>query len=96
MATPEVESDDVRGEPSAQDSGSARRDDALAIQLSELARSLQVGAEPLEVLSDIVQAAIHIIPGVDEASISVVANRSKVTSLAPSSEFPRLVDAAQQ
>ena len=44
----------------------------------------------------IVEAAVNMIPGVDEGSISVVLRRRNITSQSPSSELPRLVDAVQE
>lgn len=82
-----------RGKPSTQDTGSSTGDDKLAVRLSEVARSLQEQDEPGDALADVVRAAIDVIPGVEEASISVVLGRRKVTSQAPSSELARIVDA---
>ncbi|HET7326225.1 MAG TPA: GAF and ANTAR domain-containing protein [Nocardioidaceae bacterium] len=67
----------------------------LAVQLSELARSLQGNDDPDEVLKEIVDAAVQLIPGVEDGSISVVLNRKEVGSRAASSDLPRKVDAAQ-
>jgi transcriptional regulator with GAF, ATPase, and Fis domain len=84
-----------RGRPSRQDTGSSAGEDTLAVRLSELARGLQEQDEPAETLADVVQAAIDVIPGVEEASISVVLGRRNVTSQVPSSELARTVDAIQ-
>lgn len=84
-----------RGKPSKQDTGSSTGEDKLAVRLSEIARDLQQQDEPGDALADVVRAAIDVIPGVEEASISVVLGRRKVTSQAPSSELARTVDAIQ-
>ena len=84
-----------RGEPSAQDTGSAAGDDELAVQFSDLARSLQQSDDPHRTLEGIVGAAVQLIPGADEASISAVLERKRVSSQAPSGELARAVDALQ-
>lgn len=84
-----------RGEPSAQDTGTAAGKDALAGQLSEAARTLQQQDDPDETLASIVRAAIALIPGADEGSISAVVGRRSVRSHAPSSELPEIVDRLQ-
>ena len=84
-----------RGAPSAQDTGTAADQDELAVQFSELARALQQSDDPHRTLEGIVQAAVQLIPGADEASISAVLGRQRVTSEAPSGELARAVDALQ-
>ena len=83
-----------RGQPSAQDTGSATADD-LAVQFSELARALQQPDDPRRTLEGVVQAALRLIPGTDEASISAVLNRKRVSSEAPSGELAQVIDALQ-
>jgi GAF domain-containing protein len=84
-----------RGRPSPQDTGGHVGQDALAVQLSELARLLQQQDDPHLLLADVVQAAVQLIPGCDEGSISVVLGRRSVTSEAASGDLPRVVDALQ-
>lgn len=84
-----------RGEPSVQDRGSAQGEDELAVRLSELARDLQHQDDPEQTMMSIVSAAITAIPGVDEASISVVLARRRAESHAASGELPRRIDALQ-
>ena len=84
-----------RGEASAQDTGTSAGQDELAVQFSELARTLQQPDDPDRTLQAIVQAAVQLIPGVDEASISAVLARKHVTSQAPSGELAQAVDALQ-
>ncbi len=88
--------DETRGKPSTHDEGSAAGDDALALTMRDLARALEQEDDPADVLEQVVVAAIELIPGVDEGSISVVLGRQRVESRAPSSHLPRLVDAAQE
>ena len=84
-----------RGEPSTHDTGTAAGSEALATSMGELARTLQQEQAPDEVLVKIVRAAVELIPGVDEGSISVVFARQRVESVAASGDLPRRVDAAQ-
>ena len=85
----------TRGRPSPQDTGTATGRHELAVQFSEFARSLQKPDDPDRTLAGIVQAAVQLIPGADEASISVVVGRERVSSQAPSGELARAVDALQ-
>lgn len=85
----------TRGVPSPEDSGGSVGDDALAVQFSALARELQAQPDPQRLLEDVVQAAVRLIPGCDEGSISVVLGRRTVTSEAASGELPRTIDALQ-
>jgi transcriptional regulator with GAF, ATPase, and Fis domain len=84
-----------RGMPSEQDEGSTDENE-LAEQLGELARSLQSYRDTDELLTEVVQAAVRMIPGVDEASISVVQDRQAVSSRLPTGELPVRVDALQE
>jgi ANTAR domain/GAF domain len=84
-----------RGEPSTQDTGSALGEDVLATSLGELARTLQRAITPEDSLKRIVDAAVALIPGVADASISTVLGRKRVDSVAPSGALPRRVDAIQ-
>ena len=77
------------------DTGSAVGKDELAISLSELARSLQQQDAPDRTLVTVVEAAVEVIPGVQEGSISVVMDPRQVGSQAASDELPRRVDAGQ-
>lgn len=85
-----------QGEPSSSDTGSAVGEDFLAGQLSRLARELEHEDDPTALLAEVVLAAIKLIPGTDEGSISMVTDRRHVTSQAPSSELARVVDALQE
>lgn len=84
------------GEPSAQDTGGSDGRDELASLFSDFARDVQQQTDPDATLTAIVQAAVELIPGCDEGSISVVLGRRKVTSEAASGELPRVVDALQE
>ena len=67
----------------------------IADRLSELARSLQTEHDEDGVLRHMVEAAIGLIPGVEEASISLVVGRERVQSRMPSSRLPEQVDEVQ-
>jgi transcriptional regulator with GAF, ATPase, and Fis domain len=67
----------------------------LASRLSDLARELQHQDDPEQTMDRIVQGAMRLIPGVDEASISVVLARQHIESHAASGDLPRRVDALQ-
>lgn len=68
-----------QGQPSAEDQGSAVSQD-LGQQLSALARALQSEDDVDQILHEVVQTAIHLVPGVEEGSISVVTGRTSVGS----------------
>jgi ANTAR domain-containing protein/GAF domain-containing protein len=70
--------------------------DDLATRLSELARDLQRQDDADHTMEMIVCAAVDVIPGVDEASISVVLGRRRVESHAATGDLPRVVDAIQR
>ncbi len=78
------------------DASEGRADpDLLAGQLGHLARSLQGREDTNSLLDDVVAAAVALIPGVDDGSISMVVDRERIISRNPSGELPRVVDALQ-
>jgi transcriptional regulator with GAF, ATPase, and Fis domain len=91
----EKEHQSGKGEPSAEDHGTTQGQDELAEQLSQFARSLEAEDDPDRMLAEVVAAAVALIPGVDEGSLSVVLGRTNVSSRHPSSDLPRQVDAVQ-
>lgn len=86
----------TRGQPSSYDTGTARGRDGLAATFSAFARRVQQDDDPQRTLVAIVQAAVALVPGCDEGSISVVLGRQRVSSEAASGELPRVVDALQE
>src|SRR4051794_5044658 len=84
-----------RGQPSAHDEGTAAGTEPLGQALSEFARRLEQENDPGLMLDEIVRAAVELIPGTDEASISVVTGRRHVTSQHPTGRLPEDVDAVQ-
>lgn len=69
--------------------------EGLAEALAELARDLQREHGAPATLEKVVASAIAMIPGVEEASISLVTGRREVTSWAASDDLPKVVDALQ-
>ncbi|MEX5258565.1 GAF and ANTAR domain-containing protein [Kocuria arenosa] len=76
--------------------GGASLHGRLAGQLGELARSLQGETDFEATLATIVGAALDLIPGASDASISVVEARRTIRSHAPSSELPAVIDRLQE
>ena len=83
-----------RGMPSSHFGGVARERD-LATELAELARSLQQEPDGDAILEGLVHAALELVPGADEGSVSVVLGRTSIGSRAPSSDLPKRIDALQ-
>ena len=83
-----------RGKPSAHHDGTERERD-LATELAELARSLQREPDGDAILAGFVHAALELVPGADEGSVSVVMGRKNVGSRAPSGPLPERIDALQ-
>ncbi len=67
----------------------------LAGQLSELARALEHQQGNEDTLVHVVSSAIDLIPGVEEASISLVTGRRSVEARVPSGPLPIEVDGIQ-
>ncbi len=84
-----------RGEQDQSDKRSIAGESELGIRLSEIARDLHQQDDPQVALASVVGAAIAVVPGAEEASITVVLARRKVTSPVPSGELARAVDAIQ-
>lgn len=82
-------------DPGADDDGGIRHDD-LAERMGELARELQQERDGAAILLRMVRAAVEMIPGVQEASISLVLARKKVVARAPSGPLARDLDALQE
>ena len=69
---------------------------ALGRQLADLARELHHQQTPDEVLDRIVTAAVALVPGAQEATISRVRHRSEVTAVVATSERAASFDDLQQ
>lgn len=88
--------DEEWGQASAADTGTADGHDGLALLFSHFARKVQQQPDPESTLTEVVRAAVELIPGCDEASISVVIGHAKTTSRGASGDLPRLVDELQE
>ena len=87
---------DEQSDVSSSDTGGARGMNPLAVELSRIARELGEPVSPQATLVAIVAAAVELVPGCDEGSISVVLARKRVTSEAASGELPAVVDELQE
>ncbi|MGI3782635.1 MAG: ANTAR domain-containing protein [Janthinobacterium lividum] len=67
----------------------------LAEQLGRLARSLEAEDSTTAMLDEVVKAAVQLIPGAQEASISLVVARRQITSPHRTGDLPGQVDAIQ-
>jgi len=83
-----------RGQPSSHDEGTASVDD-LATRFGEVARTLQSEPDTDAMLDRLVAAAVSLVPGAEDGSISTVTGRTQVTSQHPSSGLPARIDAIQ-
>jgi GAF domain-containing protein len=81
-----------RGQPSKHNTGTMAGQDQLAGDLSDLARQLQQLETPEAVLDEMVQAAIALIPGTDQGSITDVIARRRIKHKAASSDLAERVD----
>jgi GAF domain-containing protein len=83
------------GLPSAQDTGTQVRMDALARRLAEAARSLQRQTSPQQVMDGVVRLAREMVPGADEATITMVRKDRHCYSAAATSELASDFDVLQ-
>lgn len=94
MSSPRGSSPRQQGGPSSHNQGGADVDE-MADQLSEIARRLQAADDISAMLAELVAAAVEVIPGAQEASLSVVTARSHIKSQHPTGELCEKVDALQ-
>src|SRR3954451_17130623 len=83
------------GQPSAQDTGTTTRLDELARRLAEAARSLQRQESPQQVLDGVVHLARQMVPGADEATITMVRTDRHCYSAAATSALASGFDVLQ-
>jgi GAF domain-containing protein len=83
------------GQPSIHDTGTRSGEDDLAQRLTVLARDLQRFSSSQEVLDHIVEAVVAMIPGAEDATITVAQLRTTARSAAASSERARQFDVLQ-
>lgn len=84
-----------RGQPSTHHTGTVVGEHELAALLSHFARSAGLAQDPHSTPVEVVRGAIELVPGREEASVSVVLGRRQVSSEAASGEIPAVVDALQ-
>jgi GAF domain-containing protein len=83
------------GQPSAHDTGTTVALDALARRLAEAARSLQRQNSPREVMDGVVHLARDMVPGADEATITMVHKNGHCYSAAATSTLASDFDVLQ-
>lgn len=88
--------DKQRGAPSDGALGTFYGEDELAGAFADFARSAHQAEDPSATLVAIVRAAVELIPGCDDGSISVVLGRQTVSSQAASSGLASAVDRIQE
>src|SRR4051794_1934065 len=84
-----------RGQPSAQDTGTTAALDELARRLAEAARGLQQQLDPQQVLDRVVSLAVAMVPGAEQATITMVRARRHVYSAAATGELASWFDILQ-
>src|SRR3954447_7567827 len=95
MSTHGGENPNQRGQPSAQDTGTAAALDDLARRLAEAARGMQKQLDPPKGLDHVVSLAVAMVPGADEATITMVRARRHVYSAAATGDLARWFDVLQ-
>ncbi len=83
------------GQPSEQDTGTTVALDALARRLAQAARSLQRQTSPQEVMDGVVHLARDMVPGADEATITMVRKDRHCYSAAATSTLASDFDVLQ-
>src|SRR3954471_21154418 len=95
VSTSGDENANQRGQPSTQDTGTTVNLDDLARRLAEAARGLQQQTDPQQVLDRVVSLAVTMVPGADEATITMVRARRHVYSAAATGDLARWFDVLQ-
>jgi len=85
-----------RGSPSPQAAGLGGSTASLAHELSGLARQLQGASDAPQVVAQVTRAAVALVPGAQEGSISLVHGRRRVTSQGSTSPLAALLDELQE
>lgn len=94
MASQQDTTSPTAGQVSTHDTGTSPDDD-LAQQLAELARDLQRLSTPQQVMDHIVASVVEMVPGAQDATITVAEKRQSAWSAAASSDRARLFDVLQ-
>ncbi len=96
MDEPSAQPRHRRGQPSAQATGGAFVSEDLSQRLADLARDMQRQGDAAAVMDVIVSAAVAMVPGADEATISLTQGRRRVVSAAATSDVARRFDDLQE
>jgi GAF domain-containing protein len=95
VSTQGSDDSDQRGQPSAQDTGTTLDLDDLARRLADAARGLQEQSDGQAVLDRVVALAVAMVPGAEQATITMVRVRRRVYSAAATDDLARGFDALQ-
>src|SRR3954451_10874856 len=95
VSTPGGENPNHRGQPSAQDTGTTAALDELARRLAEAARGMHSQLDPQQVLDRVASLAVAMVPGADQATITMVRARRHVYSAAATGDLARWFDILQ-
>jgi GAF domain-containing protein len=95
MAPKDDKTSATAGQPSIHDTGMSSGEDDLAQRLTVLARDLQRFSTSQEVLDHIVATVVEMVPGAEDATITVAQQRRTARSAAASSDRARLFDVLQ-
>ena len=95
VSTPGGENPNEQGQPSTQDTGTTAALDELARRLADAARGMQKQLDPQQVLDRVVSLAVAMVPGADEATITMVRARRHVYSAAATGDLARWFDVLQ-
>ena len=95
MGVDRTEPPDRRGQPSAQGTAGGVGEDDLSQRLADLARDMQRQVDNADVMDVIVSAAVGMVPGAEEASISLAQRGRGVLSAAATGDVPRRFDDVQ-
>jgi GAF domain-containing protein len=95
MASQQHQTSDTAGQPSIHHTGTRSGGDDLAQRLTVLARDLQRFSTPQEVLNHTVATVVEMVPGAQDATITIARQRKTAQSAAASSERARLFDVLQ-
>lgn len=95
MAQEHFETSATAGQPSVHDTGASSDADHLSKRLTVLARDLQRFSTPQEVLDHTVVTVVEMVPGAEDATITIAEQRKTARSSAASSDRARLFDVLQ-
>lgn len=79
----------------AGESGHDESEGHLSEVFADIARQLEAGKEPAEVLRRITASAVAVVPGCDHAAVSIVERDGRIETRAATDDVPRLVDTIQ-